>query len=113
MVLINELSYTRVPPRRLFFFCLVPPETGGEIPIVDCRWLYRVLDPEVRDPLVERGVRYVKNMHGGSGFGKSWQDHFETQHREVVGRSNETIRAEGHTPTRTLARRSQPTRAAA
>ena len=56
----------------------MPPETGGETPIVDCRRLFQVLDPGVRDPLVERGVRYVKIMHGGSGFGKSWQDHFET-----------------------------------
>ena len=86
IVLHNELSYTRTPPRRLFFFCLVPPESGGETPIVDCRILHDALDPEVRDPLVERGVRYVKNMHGGSGFGKSWQDHFETDDRKVVER---------------------------
>lgn len=85
IVLHNELSYTREPPRRLFFFCLLPPETGGETPIVDCRRLHAVLDPDVRDPLVERGVRYVKNMHGGTGFGKSWQDHFETDDRDVVG----------------------------
>jgi hypothetical protein len=38
----------------------------------------------VRDPLIERGVRYVKNMHGGSGFGKSWQAHFETEDRDAV-----------------------------
>ncbi|HET6616755.1 MAG TPA: TauD/TfdA family dioxygenase [Gemmatimonadota bacterium] len=84
IVLHNELSYTREPPRRLFFFCLVPPETGGETPIVDCRLLRRVIDSDVRGPLVERGVRYVKNMHGGGGFGKSWQDHFETEERAVV-----------------------------
>ena len=86
IVLHNELSYTREPPRRLFFFCLVPPETGGETPIVDCRLLHRVIDSDVRDPLVERGVRYVKNMHAGSGFGKSWQDHFETEDRGTVER---------------------------
>ncbi|HUF88925.1 MAG TPA: TauD/TfdA family dioxygenase, partial [Gemmatimonadota bacterium] len=61
IVLHNELSYTRRPPSRLFFFCLTPAESGGETPIVDCRGLYRAIDPEVRDPLVERGVRYVKN----------------------------------------------------
>lgn len=86
IVLHNELSYTRTPPRRLFFFCIVPPDAGGETPIVDCRILHEALDPAVRDPLVERGVRYVKNMHGGSGFGKSWQDHFETDDRKSVER---------------------------
>jgi len=86
IVLHNELSYTHAPPARLFFFCLVAPDSGGETPIVDCRRLHRVLDPAVRGPLVDRGVRYVKNMHGGSGFGKSWQDHFETGDREVVER---------------------------
>jgi len=84
IVLHNELSYTRTPPRRLYFFCLVPADTGGETPIVDCRRLFEALDPAVRDPLVARGVRYVKNMHGGSGFGKSWQAHFETADRDVV-----------------------------
>ncbi|CAN5882079.1 hypothetical protein BH20GEM1_BH20GEM1_04040 [soil metagenome] len=69
IVLHNELSYTRTPPRRLYFFCLVPPATGGETPIVDCRRLHEALDPDVRDPLVQRGVRYVKNMHGASRYG--------------------------------------------
>lgn len=86
IVLHNELSYTHAPPARLFFFFLVAADSGGETPIVDCRRLHRVLDPAVREPLVERGVRYVKNMHGGSGFGKSWQDHFETGDRVVVER---------------------------
>lgn len=69
IVLHNELSYTRTPPRRLYFFCLVPPATGGETPIVDCRRLHEALDPDVRDPLVQRDVRYVKNMHGASRYG--------------------------------------------
>ena len=80
----NELSYVRVPPRRLYFFCEIAPEAGGETPIADCRRVYERIDPAVRSRFMERGVRYVKNMHGGKGFGKSWHDHFETSDRSVV-----------------------------
>jgi alpha-ketoglutarate-dependent taurine dioxygenase len=81
----NELSYVSDPPERLFFFCETAPATGGETPIADCRRAYQLIAPALRDRFVERRVRYVKNMHGGMGFGgKSWQEHFETTDREAV-----------------------------
>ena len=80
----NELSYVQTPPRRLFFFCEIAPGTGGETPIADCRRVYERIEPAMRSRFVERGIRYVKNMHGGKGFGKSWQDHFETSDRSAV-----------------------------
>jgi alpha-ketoglutarate-dependent taurine dioxygenase len=80
----NELSYAHKPPTRIFFFCETAPETGGETPIVDCRKVLARMDAVVRDRFLERGVRYVKNMHGGKGYGKSWQDHFETDDKAQV-----------------------------
>jgi alpha-ketoglutarate-dependent taurine dioxygenase len=52
----NELSYADVHPRRLFFFCLVAAETGGETTLADSRRILQALDPEVADAFRRRGV---------------------------------------------------------
>jgi hypothetical protein len=51
--------------------------------VVDAgRWLDS-LDADVRDAYRE-GVRYTQNLHAGVGFGRSWQDTFETDQRDQV-----------------------------
>ncbi|QDV53111.1 peptide synthase [Gimesia fumaroli] len=81
----NELSYTKAPPPRIVFHCHIAPETGGETPIVDCRKLYQSMPPATLARFEERGVRYVKNMHGQErGIGKSWMDYFETSDQDQV-----------------------------
>ena len=82
----NELSYAHSPPRRLFFYCQVPSETGGETPLVDSRLVLDLLDTSVRQRFEEHGVKYVQNIHGGAGLGRSWQETFETTEREEVDR---------------------------
>ncbi len=84
IVMHNELSYAHEPPKRILFFCQTPPERHGETPIVDCRRILDLMNPGLRDRFAERQIKYVKYMHGGSGFGKSWQGHFETEDRAVV-----------------------------
>jgi alpha-ketoglutarate-dependent taurine dioxygenase len=79
----NEMSYAHQWPARLLFFCHTAAETGGATPVVDgVRWL-DALDPQVREAFAD-GVRYTQNLHGGMGFGKSWQSTFETADRERV-----------------------------
>lgn len=79
----NELSNARRYPRRLLFYCQQPPATGGATPVVDgSRWL-AVLDDEVRTAFAG-GVRYRQNLHAGAGFGKSWQETFESDDRDDV-----------------------------
>ena len=81
----NELSYTKNPPRRILFYCHVPPSEGGETPIADGRRVYESVRPEIRERFEKSGVQYVKNMHGNEhGFGKSWMAHFETDDRDHV-----------------------------
>jgi alpha-ketoglutarate-dependent taurine dioxygenase len=83
----NELAYTNHPPRKAFFFCQYPSPEGGETPIVDSRRIYQILDPAIRDRLLEKKVCYVQNMPNNRDFGvlgKSWQAQFETSDREVV-----------------------------
>jgi alpha-ketoglutarate-dependent taurine dioxygenase len=84
IVMHNELSYAHDPPQRIFFFCHTPPPHQGETPIVDCRRVLQLMDPDLRERFTRRQIRYVKNMHSGNGFGKSWQAHFETDDRSVV-----------------------------
>lgn len=78
----NELSYAPHWPRRIFFYCDVPPREGGETPLVDCREVLGALEPEIRERFVGKKVRYVNNLHGGYGIGRSWQATFETEDKE-------------------------------
>jgi alpha-ketoglutarate-dependent taurine dioxygenase len=80
----NELSYSERWPARLFFCCLVAPPEGGETPIADSRRILARLDPELRETFVRRRVKYIRNLHGGRGFGPSWQTTFETADRAAV-----------------------------
>lgn len=82
----NELSYSHAWPARLYFCCVTAPQTGGSTLIADSRALLRELSPEVLKMFEEKGVTYVRNLHGGSGatIGKSWQQTFETDQRSVV-----------------------------
>ncbi len=80
----NELSYAHKWPRKIFFYCAVPPAQGGETPIVDCRQVFQALDPQLRERFRRRKIMYVNNLHGGDGMGKSWQDAYETNDRSEV-----------------------------
>jgi alpha-ketoglutarate-dependent taurine dioxygenase len=81
----NELSYAARYPGRLLFYCQQAPGSGGATPVVDgTRWL-AALDDDVRAAYAG-GVRYRQNLHDGHGFGKSWQDTFETSSRTDVER---------------------------
>ncbi|SOD64428.1 Taurine dioxygenase, alpha-ketoglutarate-dependent [Streptomyces zhaozhouensis] len=79
----NEMSYAHAWPARLAFFCEVEPGGGGATPVLDGALWLRSLDPEIREAF-SCGVCYVQNLHDGLGFGKSWQDTFETDSREKV-----------------------------
>ncbi|MEV7287863.1 TauD/TfdA family dioxygenase [Streptomyces sp. NPDC093252] len=79
----NEMSYAHAWPARLAFYCQVQPGGGGATPVVDAALWLASLDAEVREAFAG-GVRYVQNLHEGYGFGKSWQDTFETTSREEV-----------------------------
>lgn len=80
----NELSYSSRWPARLFFCCVTPPAAGGETPLADSRLILARLPDRVRDAFVAGQVKYIRNLHGGRGFGPSWQATFETDRREDV-----------------------------
>ena len=82
----NEMSYRKVWPRKLFFFCVQPAQQGGETNIADGRRILELIDPDVRQRFAEKQVAYIQNLHDGWGLGKSWQETFETDERDTVER---------------------------
>lgn len=80
----NELSYAGWWPSRIFFYCDIEPESGGQTPIGDSRAIYKALPADLRQRFETKGVRYIQNMHKGVGPQKSWQDTFETDDPAVV-----------------------------
>ena len=74
----NELSYAESWPKRLFFYCVTAPASGGETTLGDSRRILAAIDPRVLEPLRARGIRYVRNLSPHKGSGYSWQDAFET-----------------------------------
>ena len=80
----NELSYSHVWPRKIFFFCLTPAEEGGETPIADSRRVFELLDPGLKKRFIEKGVMYVRNFY--EELGLPWQRVFRTADRAVAER---------------------------
>lgn len=80
----HELSYGARWPRQLAFFCARAADQGGETTIASSRRLTQRLPPRIVDRFAERGVRYVQHLHAGKGFGRSWQETFETESPEAV-----------------------------
>ncbi|MEO1623937.1 MAG: TauD/TfdA family dioxygenase [Bacteroidota bacterium] len=80
----NELSYSAAWPKQLYFSCLIPSETGGETLLADSRTILERMNPEIVQMVQTHGIKYIRNLHGGTGMGPSWQDTFETDDRRLV-----------------------------
>lgn len=78
----NEHSYSPRFPLRLFFYCHLPSETGGETPIGSTRKVMELIRPEIREKFRAKGILYVRNY--GDGFGLPWQTVFQTEDRAEV-----------------------------
>lgn len=82
----NEASYLKHMPGQILFFCVKPAAEGGQTPLADCRRVLNRIDPEVRSRFNRKGVRYVNNLHGGTGLGRSWMEVYCTDQRKEVER---------------------------
>jgi alpha-ketoglutarate-dependent taurine dioxygenase len=87
-----EMTYVARPPRRIFFCCLVPPREGtGQTPITDFAKVAAQLDSAVKERLVRKRLRLIRNYGGPSSAGKRdlwqlkrWDEMFATTDRAVV-----------------------------
>lgn len=80
----NELSYTYHWPDHLYFCCVAAAEQGGETSLGNSRAILKGIDEKVVREFKVKGIRYVRNLHGGQGSGYSWQEAFETDDRRVI-----------------------------
>ncbi len=80
----NEKSFSKIYPNLLFLFCDIPPDEGGETPILDGRKIYSLLDKNIIDKFMTKKLKYVMNLHDGYGIGKSWKECFETSDKNEV-----------------------------
>jgi alpha-ketoglutarate-dependent taurine dioxygenase len=78
----NESSHLHRWPAKQFFYCVTAALERGETPIVDCREIYRRLDPQVARQFEERKLMYVRNFV--EGLDVPWQTFFHTSDRRAV-----------------------------
>jgi 2-polyprenyl-3-methyl-5-hydroxy-6-metoxy-1,4-benzoquinol methylase/alpha-ketoglutarate-dependent taurine dioxygenase len=78
----NESSHMHRWPMLIWFYCMKAAQSGGETPIVDCRQVYRELEPSIRERFERKGLMYVRNFT--DGLDVSWQKFFQTNERSEV-----------------------------
>lgn len=85
-----EMSFLPSAPRRLFFYCHIEPEYGGETPICDFRKVYNDLDPKIRTEFEQKGVKHIRNYSSPDNKSKNafqlkkWSDLFHTTDKAVI-----------------------------
>ena len=87
----HEMAQVPNPPAYVFFFCVQPPQEGGETAIVHSNRVYQRfvgIDPEFAQKVEQKGVRYVRVMPDEddpkSPIGRSWRSTFLTEDRAVA-----------------------------
>jgi alpha-ketoglutarate-dependent taurine dioxygenase len=80
----NESSHLPRWPMKQFFFSMIAAQKGGETPLLDCREIYKALDPAIRAAFEEKGLMYVRNFNG---FDVPWHEFFRTNDKAEVERA--------------------------
>ncbi len=78
----NENSYTLNWPEKILFFCAIEPSVGGETPIANGSFVYELIEPEVREKFIKKGIMYVRNF--SVGLDLPWQEVFQTSDKTNV-----------------------------
>jgi len=94
----HEMAQVPVYPKKLFFYCEVPPKEGGETPICLSNQVYlRLVDSrkEFIDQLEAKGVKYTRVIpqedDPSSAIGRGWQSTFLTTDRAVAEERAKTL----------------------
>ena len=80
----NELSYSTIFPRYVYFLCIVPPEHRGETTYGDSRRILGRLPVKIVEEFRRRGVCYERNLQPDPASPYSWQAAFETDDKASV-----------------------------
>ena len=86
----HELAQTPSPPTHLLFYCDIPPEKGGETPILISNEVYeymKVKHPQFIDKLELLGVKYIRILSEeddpSSAIGRGWKSTFLTDSKGI------------------------------
>jgi len=97
----HEMSQVPDPPTHLLFFCLSPPDTDGETPILISEEIINIMTekhPEFMREIEREGVRYIRVMSEeddpSSAIGRGWRSTYQTDDRVVA---EEKLREQGCT----------------
>ncbi|MBM76281.1 MAG: hypothetical protein CMK59_12830 [Proteobacteria bacterium] len=87
----HEMAQVPNPPAYVFFFCVLPPQEGGETAIVHSNRVYKrfaAIDPDFAEKVEREGVQYIRVMPDQddpkSPIGRSWRSTFLTDDRAVA-----------------------------
>ena len=94
LALHNELSYSDIYPRHLYFFCHTAPENGGATTLGDSRRILRSVNPKTVGLFKHKRVRYDRILQNDANSDYSWQAAFETDDRAAVENHCSKIGAE-------------------
>lgn len=82
----HEMAQVPNPPAYIFFYCDLPPESGGETAILHSNrvvQLFEAADAEFAQKVEALGVRYIRVMppedDPSSAIGRSWRSTFQAQ----------------------------------
>ena len=80
----TEFSYSNLWPDQIHFCCVKPADSGGETTVADTSLVLEKLDPKIVQEFEDKGIIYIRNHHGGGGFGPSWMEAFETEDKDFL-----------------------------
>ncbi|CAM4406012.1 MAG: hypothetical protein LEGION0398_MBIBDBAK_00257 [Legionellaceae bacterium] len=78
----NENSYSSLYPNRIFFFCSIPPNVGGQTPLTDSHLIYTKIPAEIRDLFTQKKLKYIRNFNKEIDI--PWQEAFQTNDKLKV-----------------------------
>jgi alpha-ketoglutarate-dependent taurine dioxygenase len=84
----QERSFHTEFPDKIAFFCDVAPAVGGETPIADMRAVYKALPINLIKRFEKHGIKLRRRLPSKNWTGnpavRTWQETFETNHRQEV-----------------------------
>jgi alpha-ketoglutarate-dependent taurine dioxygenase len=80
----NELSYSEVFPRYIYFYCETAPTHGGETLVGDSRKILNSICPKIAGLFKHKGIKYERNLMSDESSAYSWQSAFGTSRKGEV-----------------------------
>ena len=78
----NEGTYWKKWAQKLYFYCQVSADSGGETPISDVNKVFERIDPDIRSKFIDKKFMLARNFN--DGFGLPWQEVFQTTDKQDV-----------------------------